>query len=52
METEKFKLNKRTIKYSCGCELEIFGFENFLPNSVCDKHGSPIISEKNEIDEL
>jgi hypothetical protein len=52
METEKFKLKKRTIKYSCGCEIDIFDFENCLPNSVCDKHGKPIISDENMTDEL
>ncbi len=52
MEAEKFILSKRTIKYGCGCEREIFGFEQTTPSNLCEQHGKPIISEYNMVDEL
>lgn len=52
MEAEKFILSKRTIKYDCGCEREIFGFEQVTPSDTCEQHDRPIISESNIVDEL
>lgn len=52
MESEKFKLSRRTIKYKCGCERDIFGFESMAPSSVCEKHGEEIEMEYNTVDEL
>lgn len=52
MEAEKFKLSKRTVKYGCGCEKELFGFEGTTPSDLCEEHGSPIIGESNMVDEI